>query len=168
MIGQIFGRLTVLEEVQERDKHRYISYVCACSCGNKKIVTGKLLRRGTQSCGCIQKEFISKLKRIDDALTVTKHPLYVRWCGMKARCYSANHHKYPDYGARGIKVCDSWRDSFINFVNDMGECPEGYSLDRINNDGDYTKDNCKWSSPSEQANNRRKRNSGQMYRKITT
>lgn len=168
MIGQIFGRLTVIEEIKERTIHRNVQYKCICECGTSKIISGKLLRRGTKSCGCLQREFVSQLRRIDGDVTVTKHPLYVRWCGMKARCYSPKHHKFKDYGARGITVCESWKESFIKFIDDMGECPKGYSLDRIDNDKGYCKENCKWSSPIEQANNRRERNSGQMYRKITS
>lgn len=75
------------------------------------------------------------------------------WLGMKQRCYDKNHKFYSHYGQRGIKVCDRWLNSFENFYKDMGNKPIGYSLDRIDNDGDYEPSNCKWSTPKEQANN---------------
>ena len=88
------------------------------------------------------------------------HPLYGTWSHMKQRCYNKNHKRYADWGGRGIKVCDRWLEpapqGFINFFKDMGERPEGYSLDRIDNDGDYTPDNCRWASTVEQTSNRRK------------
>lgn len=79
-------------------------------------------------------------------------PTYVTWRGMKDRCYNPNNHKYPRYGGRGITICDEWED-FIQFLADMGEKPEGMSIDRIENDGNYEPNNCKWSTTLEQANN---------------
>lgn len=84
------------------------------------------------------------------------HPLYQTWLGMKARCTNKNFRQYPDYGGRGIKVCDEWLNNFNQFITDMGEKPDGYSLDRINNNGDYTPQNCKWSSKKEQQRNQRR------------
>lgn len=82
---------------------------------------------------------------------------YRSWYQMKSRCYDKNHHAYKDYGGRGISVCDKWFASFVTFYKDMGKRPEGMTLDRINNDGDYESSNCKWSTASEQARNRRTR-----------
>lgn len=167
MIGNKVGRLTVIEESQTRTPDRRIQYVCLCDCGNTTIIPKRHIGTKTNSCGCLQKEHISSLNRKSSEFKYSEHPLYSRWLGMKQRCYNPNHHKYKDYGSRGITVCNEWLNSFEDFIKDMGECPDGYTLDRINNDKDYCKENCKWSSPTEQANNRRERNSGKMYRKIT-
>ncbi len=82
------------------------------------------------------------------------HPLYTTWIGMRQRCNNKNHAHYPRYGARGIKVCDRWNESFQAFISDMGERPEGLTIDRVNNDGNYEPGNCRWASYSTQAHNR--------------
>lgn len=84
-----------------------------------------------------------------------KHELYNTWNSMIQRCYNPNHKAYKYYGGRGVKVCDSWLSSFWNFVEDMGEKQEGYTLDRMDNDGNYEPSNCKWSTKSEQSRNTR-------------
>lgn len=98
---------------------------------------------------------MSKLPLVDGVLR-KHHPLYGTWKRMRGRCNSKTHPRYADWGGRGIKVCSRW-DDFANFASDMGERPEGYSLDRIDNDGDYCPENCKWSSVSEQNKNQRVR-----------
>lgn len=91
----------------------------------------------------------------------THHPLYPCFRNMKARCFNPNHPKYRLYGARGITVCDKWRNDFPAFLTDMGERPEGYSLERIDNDGNYEPSNCCWATAKEQTANRR------PYKQIT-
>lgn len=83
-------------------------------------------------------------------------PLYLTWKNMKQRCYNHENKSYKNYGARGIKICQRWLDSYDNFVADMGDKPQGHSIDRINNDGDYEPDNCRWSNYTQQNYNQRK------------
>lgn len=84
----------------------------------------------------------------------SRHPNYSTYTNMISRCYNKDNHAYKDYGGRGIKVCERWRKSFWNFLEDMGETPEGYSIDRINNDGDYEPTNCRQATKEIQANNK--------------
>lgn len=120
-------------------------WLCECTCGNKKVYPSSSLIAGrAKSCGC---------KRIKHGFSKT--PTYDSWGDMKQRCLNKNNKFFKDYGGRGIKICKSWL-LFKNFLKDMGEKPVGKSLDRINNNGNYCKKNCKWSTPEEQSNNIRK------------
>lgn len=85
---------------------------------------------------------------------MTKTRTYKKWAGMKTRCYNEKEESYKYYGAKGIRVCDSWLNSFDNFLKDMGTCPEGYTLDRIDSDNNYSPDNCRWATLKQQANNK--------------
>ena len=156
MIGQVFGTLTVLEELPERNKYRYKMYRCICECGTERITSSACLNSGhTTGCGKHKPKKTNAVKR---------HELYRVYHGMKTRCTNPNHVYYDYYGGRGITVCQRWLDSFWNFVEDMGERPKGYTLDRIDNNAGYFKENCKWSTMKEQSNNRRPNSGWKMRR----
>lgn len=158
--GQKFYRLEVVkfEGVVEHNA----MWKCVCDCGNTVVVKGSHLRdKNTKSCGCYM---IEKLKKINTTHGKSKTPLYVLYRGLVARCLNKNHSAYYRYGGRGIKVCDRWL-KYENFYEDM---EEGYtkhcevygrsdtSIDRVNNNGDYCKDNCKWVTRTEQQSNTRR------------
>lgn len=163
MVGLIFGRLTVLSEVETPYQRCYWS--CLCTCGNKVAVRGNHLRANKiSSCGCLQKEWIESNKVIHGQGRKKKQTSeYKIWGAMKYRCTSPVCHAYKNYGGRGITVCDRWLQSFENFYSDMGPRPEGKSLDRINNNGNYEPGNCRWATPKEQVNNRRPRKECASY-----
>ena len=146
-----FGKLKVLGFLG-KNKYNYAIWNCACECGNTKEILGTYLIRGmTKSCGCLKHKHHHSLKG-------ETTPTYHTWDSMVQRCTNPNNDRAKDYINRGIKLHPPWRE-FVNFLNDMGERPLGTSIERKDNDGDYTPDNCKWGTPKEQSNNmRRNRN----------
>lgn len=150
-IGKRFNRLTVLDLVG-KDKYGRI-YRCKCDCGNIKDVKISLLNNGgTKSCGCLQKEVTSKrLKESNMTHGYSKTRLYKILSNMKARCYNKNTSSYRDYGDKGIEVCDEWRNSFESFRDWAYE--NGYNdtltIDRIDSNGNYEPNNCRWITKSE-------------------
>lgn len=141
-----YGRLTILHFVG-RYGRRYF-WQAQCVCGNRAVVDSANLKKGTKSCGCLNFDRIFK-----HGLSGTLE--YGIWGSMRDRCNNPQNPSYEQYGGRGIKVCERW-DDFNLFLADMGKKPSPiHSIDRINNNGNYEPDNCKWSTPKEQSYNRR-------------
>jgi len=159
-IGDKFGEWTVIEILKERTNNRYIQCLCECSCGVTKPVLARSLREGrSKCCGHNRAERIAKLNTAGK----TKHGLsktheYFSYQKMIERCYKPTTKCYRHYGGRGITVCDQWRgvNGFLQFIQDVGNRPQDdYSLDRINNNGNYEPCNVRWASKTTQLINRR-------------
>jgi len=149
MIGLRFGKLVVMSGPASKNHSKY--WLCVCDCGNTHSVKTKYLRNGdTKSCGCMKSE-ANKLRTTHGRTHSTE---YHRWASMIRRCSSEKDKQWKNYGGRGIKVCDRWT-TFGNFYADMGNCPDGMQLDRIDNDKGYEPSNCRWTDVDTQSRNRR-------------
>ena len=159
MTGRRFGKLVALTYIKGEPPKYKSQWLCVCDCGNEKIAKSENLVRGkTKSCGCD--------RHANRVAQLTKHghtggekgrpsPTYQAWHAMRQRCTNPNTAQWLDYGGRGISVCDRWAD-FRNFLEDMGERPEGKTLDRWpDKNGNYEPGNCRWATPKEQTENQR-------------
>lgn len=153
MIGRVFNMLTVLSEhaaIAGKRPH----YLCRCECGATPVVSGDAMRRGnTKSCGCHRKAVAAK-NSFKHGFVGTK--TYGVWESVKKRCLDEKNRSYPNYGGRGITMCESWKGDFSAFLRDMGETPAGCVIDRIDNDKSYVPGNCRWIT--QKANCRNKSN----------
>lgn len=154
--GKVFGKLTVLKKLEAKrfgNGKTYSQWECLCDCGNISILTRRALTSsGTKSCGCFHKEMVTT-----HGLSLL--PEYDAWYNMKSRCYNPRDYSYESYGGRGIKVCDRWLEleniGLYNFLEDMGSRGENESLDRIDVNGNYCPENCRWTTKRIQAFNTR-------------
>lgn len=150
LAGRTFGRLRVIgPTVKSR-------WACQCSCGKSIQALGSDLRRGqVKSCGCLRRETARATGKAGTRHGQSYTKVYQAWRSMKKRCYSRRDKDYIHYGARGIKVCDRWLESFDNFYADMGDAPKAGRLGRIENNKGYAPGNCQWESHLQQNRNRR-------------
>ncbi len=151
LAGQRFNRLRVVSYAETRAGRAY--WDCRCDCGAMCIVSGKYLRGGrTGSCGCLHRELTGEMMR-SHGMSASK--TYATWGAMLSRCYNPKQKCYEKYGAKGVTVCERWRASFANFLEDMGERPPGKTLDRRNPFGNYDPGNCRWADAETQSANKR-------------
>jgi len=161
LTGRVFGRLTVINKETDhitKSGRKISRWLCKCSCGKSKIIrSGDLTSNRTLSCGCLGKEQRLKARTKHGHTSNSKNTKeYHTWCNLKQRCFNPNNAHYGDYAGRGITVCPEWVHSFETFYADMGDAPgPEYSIERVNNDGNYEPSNCIWATNETQQRNSR-------------
>lgn len=158
-IGDRFGRVTVIGQAPPVGDRSRRAWLLRCDCGHREpwsVLDDNLKRDRIHSCGCFRREFSATQHRTHgQAGKGRRSPEYTVWALMIQRCEDVNVLCYPRYGGRGITVCQRWRDSFEDFLADMGPRPAGLTIERVDNDKGYEPGNCVWATPMEQAQNTR-------------